>query len=196
VCGASRPNTWGNPVTSHEQNDVQPPTIGRRRVIRSAATVAWAVPAISIATAVPAFAGTGCCDLSLTGGAQWRTGDLNYFDIPVTISNGCSSTVTGLTLMLKICGVDEVTYTGSDFLPSGWSQADTGNKKLTQDGDGCYTLTFTSATTLAANGSTSVTFTGKSKALHGGNRPAGTVTATVSTTGCTAAPTAIVLPAV
>jgi uncharacterized protein with beta-barrel porin domain len=183
-------------VTSHDQNDVQPRTIGRRRIIRSAATVAWAVPAISIATSVPAFAGTGCCDVSLTGSAQWRTGELNYFDIPVTITNGCSSTVTGLTVMLKICGVDDVTYTGSDFLPAGWSQGDAGNKKLSADDDGCYTLIFTSAATLGANGSTSVTFTGKTKAYHGGSRPAGSVTASVSSAGCTAEPVAIVLPAV
>lgn len=183
-------------MTSHEQNDAQPPTIGRRRIIRSAATVAWAVPAISIATAVPAFAGTGCCDVSLTGSAQWRTGELNYFDIPVTISNGCSSTVSRLTLMLKICGLDDVTYTGTDFLPSGWTQVGSGNKKLTPDGDGCYTLTFTSAVTLGANGSTSVTFTGKSKAYQGGSRPAASVTAMLSAAGCTAVPVAIVLPAV
>jgi len=183
-------------VTSHEQNDVQPRTIGRRRIIRSAATVAWAVPAISLATSVPAFAGSGCCDVSLTGSAQWRTGELNYFDIPVTITNGCSSTVSGLTLVLKICGVDDVTYTGSDFLPAGWSQNGTGNKKLVVDSDGCYTLTFTSAATLGANGSTSVTFTGKTKAYQGGSRPAGSVTAMLSSAGCTASPVAIVLPAV
>jgi len=183
-------------VTSHERSQSQPRTIGRRRIIRSAATAAWAVPAISIATSVPAFAGTGCCEVSLTGTAQWRPGELNYVDIPVTITNGCSSTVSGLTLVLKICGVDDLTYTGSDVLPAGWTQADAGNKKLDADGDGCYSLTFTSAATLGANASTSVTFTAKSKSYHGSSRPAGSVTATVTSAGCPAEVVAIALPAV
>ena len=67
---------------------------------------------------------------------------------------------------------------------------------LTPDDDGCYTLTFVSAATLGANASTSPTFTAKSKAVHGPHRPAGTVTAFVSTAGCAGAPVVIQLPAV
>src|SRR6476469_3624522 len=73
--------TWGTfLVTSHAQND-EPRTISRRRIVRTGATLAWAVPAITMATAVPAFAGSSCCDLSADGDAAWRSDDLNYADV-------------------------------------------------------------------------------------------------------------------
>lgn len=180
-------------MTSPVHTDDHPRAIGRRRLVR---TAAWTVPAISIATAVPAFAASGCCDVSLTGTAGWRTGSLNYLDIPVTIANGCSSTLSGLTLALTICGVSDLTYADTTNLPSGWTQLGEGNKPLSADGNGCYTLTFMTPMTLGPNASTSVTFTAKSKAVHGPNRPGGTVTAFVSTTGCQGAPVAISLAAV
>ena len=77
-------------MTSPAQND-EPRTIGRRRVVRTAATLAWTVPAIQLATAVPAFAASGCCNVSLTGSAHWRDDELNYVDIPLDLSNGCNT---------------------------------------------------------------------------------------------------------
>lgn len=184
-------------MTSHTQ-DQEPRLIGRRRIVRTAATVAWAVPAIQVATAVPAFAGSGCCNLSVSGSAAWRSTGLNYIDIPLHVANGCGTSVTGLTVTLTICGVNDVTYSGEAYLPAGWVQLGKGNKKLDADGNGCYTVTFTSAQSLGGNGSTDATFTLKSMAYvgSGNHRPAGTITAVVSTAGCSSAPVAIVLPQV
>jgi hypothetical protein len=184
-------------VTSHTQNDDQPLVIGRRRLVRSAATVAWAVPAIQVATAVPAFAVSGCCNVTLTGSAHWRADGLNYIDIPLNLANGCNSAVSGLTVTLTICGIEDVRYANTDNLPVGWTQAGKADKKLDASG-GCYTLTYTSAMTLAGQGSTSPQLTVKSAAYvgSGNHRPAGTITAVVSTGGCTSAPVPIVIPQV
>jgi hypothetical protein len=185
-------------VTSRAQNDDdQPRTIGRRRIVRSAATVAWAVPAIQIATAVPAFAASGCCNVTLTGDAHWRDGGLNYLDIPLNLANGCDTTVSGLTVTLTICGIDDITYSNTDNLPAGWTQAGRADKKLDASG-GCYTLTYVSAMSLDGHGSTSPQLTVKSMAYVGSghHRPAGTITATVSTAGCTSAPVAILVASV
>jgi hypothetical protein len=172
-------------VTSHAQNE-EPRAISRRRIVRTAATAAWAVPAIQLATAVPAFAASGCCELSVTGTPHWREGGLNYIDIPLVISNGCSTAVSGLVVTLTICGVKDVTYAGSEFLPAGWTQVGKGNKHLDPDGNGCYTVTFISTQSLAGNGTTHPQFTVKSQAYDGSGhkRPAGTITAVVSSNGC------------
>jgi hypothetical protein len=184
-------------VTSHAQND-EPRTFGRRRVVRTAATLAWTVPAIQLATAVPAFAASGCCNVSLTGSAHWREGELNYIDIPLDISNGCNGAVSGLTVMLTVCGLDQITYSGDEYLPAGWTQIGKPNKTLDPDGSGCYTLTFTTGQTLDGNSTTHPQFTVKTMAYVGtGNqRPAGTITAVVSTAGCTSAPVVITVPQV
>ncbi len=184
-------------MTSPAQND-EPRTISRRRIVRSGATLAWAVPAISVATAVPAFAGSECCDLTVSGDASWADGELNYIDIPLTISNGCSGTVTGLTVTLTICGVDKVTYTGSEYLPAGWVQAGKANQTLTADSNGCYTVMFTYAAALDGNATISPTFRLKSKGYVGsGTRPSGSITAHVAAGACTAAQDVnIVLPQV
>jgi hypothetical protein len=174
----------------------EPRTIGRRRIVRTAATLAWTVPAIQLATAVPALAASGCCNASLTGTAHWRANDLNYIDIPLQISNGCDTAVTGLTVMVTVCGIRDITYTGSQFLPVGWTQAGKANKDLDADGGGCYTLTFTTAQSLAANNATQPQLTVKSMAYVGAghHRPAGTVTAVVSTAGCTSSPVVMSIP--
>jgi hypothetical protein len=185
-------------VTSHVQNGEQPRAVDRRRLVRNAATLAWTVPAIQIATSVPAFAAvSGCCNLSTSGSARWRPGELNYIDIALDITNACDTALSGLTLTLRICDVEDITYTGSDFLPAGWSQSGQGNKKLGPV-DGCYTLTYNTGGTLAGGTTTHVTFTAKTMAYvgSGSHRPAGAVTAMVGTAGCSAAPLPIVLPEV
>jgi hypothetical protein len=186
-----------SPVTSHAQND-EPRTISRRRVVRTAATVAWTVPAIQVATAVPAFAASGCCNVSLTGSAHWVDGELNYIDIPVDISNGCNTAVGGLTVTLTVCGLEDITYSGAEYLPSGWTQVGKPNKELEPDGSGCYTLTFLSAQSLAGNSQTHPQFRVKTMAYvgSGSHRPVGTVTAVVSAEGCTSAPTVMTIPEV
>ena len=156
--------------------------------------------ASSKARETPAFAASGCCDLSATGSAQWRPGELNYVDIPLSIQNGCATAVTGLTVILTICGVEDITYSGSDYLPAGWTQAGKANEGLDPDGSGsgCYTLAFTSAQILAGQGATSAQFTVKTMAYTGSgdHRPAGSIIAQVSTAGCTSASVPIVLPQV
>jgi hypothetical protein len=186
-------------VTSQTQNDDQPRAIGRRRLVRGAATVAWAVPAIQIASAVPAFAAaSGCCNVSLTGSAHWRTKGLNYIDIPLDLANGCDTSVGGLTVTLTICGLKDITYAGEEYLPSGWTQLGKGNKKLDANGDGCFTLTFTSGATLAGNAATHPQFTVKTMAYTGSGdkRPAGSITAQVATSGCSSTLVPISIPAV
>ena len=184
-------------MTSHAQND-EPRTIGRRRVVRTAATLAWTVPAIQLATSVPAFAASGCCNVSLTGSAHWREDALNYIDIPLDLSNGSETEVTGLTVMLTVCGLSDITYLGSEYLPSGWTQVGKGNKELDPDGSGCYTLTYVSGETLAGNSATHPQFTVKTMAYVGSghHRPAGTITAVVSSAGCTSSPVVINVPQV
>jgi len=173
-------------VSAHVQNDDQPRSISRRRLVRTTATVAWAVPAVQLATAVPAFAtsGSGCCDLLVSGTPSWRGDDLNYIDIPLLITNGCSDPVHGLTVTLKVCGVEGITYSGAS-LPAGWVQGGKANKPLTPDGDGCYTLLYTTPGSVPS-GSTSLPLTLKTQAYvgSGAKRPAGTVTVTVATGGC------------
>ena len=185
-------------MTSHVQN-TEPRSISRRRVVRTAATAAWAVPAIQVATAVPAFAASGCCNVTVGGVARWRAGGLNYIDIPLDLSNGCNTAVSGLTVTLTVCGLEDVTYAGAnDYLPAGWVQLRPGNKALTPDSDGCYTLTYTTAQGLAGNDATHPQFTIKTQAYvgSGDKRPAGTITAVVSTAGCTSQPYVIGLPKV
>jgi hypothetical protein len=156
------------------------------------------VPAIQVATAVPAFAVSGCCDVSVAGTALWRADGLNYIDISLDLFNGCNTAVNGLTVTLTVCSLDDITYSGEDKLPPGWTQVGKGNKRLTPDASGCYTLTYLSAQTLAGNGATHPTFTVKTQAYvgSGNHRPAGTVTAVASTSGCTSQPTVIPVPKV
>ena len=159
--------------------------------------MAWAVPAIQIASAVPAFAAaSGCCNVSLTGSAHWRSDGLNYIDIPLDLTNGCGTAVTGLIVTLTVCGLDDLTYSGEDNLPSGWTQAGQGNKKVDADGNGCYVLSYTSGMSLAGNAATHPVFTVKSKAYHGNHRPAGSITAQVSTAGCSSTLVPISIPKV
>jgi hypothetical protein len=176
----------------------EPRTIGRRRIVRTTAAVAWTVPLIQIAAAAPAFAGTGCCDVSLSGSAHWRADGLNYLDIPISIANGCSTEVTGVTVTLTICGVQDLTYSDAVNLPAGWTQIGKANKKLDPDGKGCYTFTFTTAQPLGGNSSTLPQFTVKTLAYvgSGDHRPAGMITAQVSTSSCSSAPVSIPIPKV
>jgi hypothetical protein len=182
-------------MTSHAQNDEQQPGIGRRRIVRSAAMLAWTVPAIQVVSAVPALAASACCNLTGTGTAQWRVGSLNYIDIALDITNSCGAPVSGLTLTLTICGVNDVTYSGAVNLPDGWTQAGKANQSP-DPVDGCYNLTYTSGMTLDGGASTQATFTAKSMAYVGSghHRPAGTITAYISSAGCNAPPLAIDLP--
>jgi hypothetical protein len=183
-------------VTSHTRADEQPRTIGRRRLVRSAATVAWAVPAIQVATAVPAFAAaSGCSTAAATGSAQWRTGGLNYIDVALNLTNGCAAPVSGLTVTLTFCDLEDIAYTGYETLPAGWTQAGQPNKDP-QSSQGCYTLTYTTAMTLNGQASTSPLFSVKSKGYSGGQRPEGHITVVVSAGGVTSAPMTIVVPAV
>jgi hypothetical protein len=175
-----------------------PRTFTRRRIVRTTATVAWTVPMIQIAATAPAFAGTGCCDVTLSGSAHWRADGLNYLDIPLNIANGCSTEVAGLTVTLTICGIQDLTYADTTNLPAGWTQLGKGNKPLDPDGNGCYTFTFTTATPLAGNSSVQPQFTVKTMAYvgSGNHRPAGMITAQVSSTSCSSSAVSIVVPKV
>ncbi|WP_151081501.1 hypothetical protein [Nocardioides cynanchi] len=176
----------------------EPRRITRRRLVRTTATVAWTVPMIQIAATAPAFAGTGCCDISLTGSARWRTGGLNYLDIPLSVVNGCSTAVTGLSVTLTICGIQDLTYSDTTNLPAGWTQLGKGNKHLDPDGNGCYTFTFMTAAPLAGNSSVAPVFTVKTMAYigTGNHRPAGMITAQVSSSSCSSTAVVIAVPQV
>jgi hypothetical protein len=189
--------TWGNTVTSPEQ-DQQPSAIGRRRLVRTGAALAWTVPAISMATAVPAFAVSGCCSLTVQGSGHWRADGLNYVDIPLDVTNGCATPVAGLTVVLTVCGVEDVTYAGAEYLPAGWTQLGKPNKPMEAGQDGCFTLTFLTATSVPGNTTTHPQLTVKSMAYvgSGNHRPAATVTVNVSTAGCTAPTQVIAVPKV
>jgi hypothetical protein len=184
-------------MTSDDHTN-QPRTITRRRIVRTTATVAWTVPMISMAATAPAFAGTGCCDVSLSGSGHWRADGLNYVDIPLTITNGCSTAVTGLTVTLTVCGIQDVTYAGAEYLPAGWTQVGKANAHLDPNGNGCYTLTFMTAQSLDGGSSTMPQFTVKSKAYigTGNHRPAGMITAQVSSSSCSSLAVAIPIPQV
>lgn len=156
----------------------------RRKLVRTGAMVAWAVPAITVATAAPSFAASGCCDLSISGMAEWEPGENNYIDVHVGIQNQCSTAVSGLTVTLLVCGIEDIVYNGDDHLPAGWTQAGEANKALTPDANGCYTLVYMYAGSLAGGGFTEPVFVPKTKAYSGPHRPAGTVTVTVSSGGC------------
>jgi hypothetical protein len=184
-------------VTSRT-HDQEPRAIDRRRLVRTGATLAWAVPAVQLAAAAPALAVSGCCTLSATGTPNWRPKSLNYIDIPLQITNGCVGAVAGLTVTLTICGVDGLQMLGSDDLPAGWTQTGKPNKPLPPDSNGCYTVTFVTAQSLAGNTTIYPQFTLKTQAYvgTGNHRPAGTVAVTVSTNGCTSPTTVLPLPKV
>jgi hypothetical protein len=174
-------------VTTPVRTEDQPRTIGRRRLVRTAATAAWAVPAIQVVSAVPAFAASGCCNIAVTGTGQWRSKkDANYLDFPLTITNGCGTAVTGVSVVLTICGIEGITYAGA--APTGWSHPGSPHDDGAKSGD-CYTLTFSTAQTIPANGAIAVTLSAKSKAYdghgQGSARPAGSATAVATSTGCT-----------
>ena len=172
------------------------PSAGRLVLKPVAAAVATLIA--SGYTAVPAFAASGCCDVSVDGSAHWRADGLNYIDLELDLANGCNTAVNGLTVTLTICSLEDITYAGEDKLPQGWTQLGKGNKKLTADGSGCYTVTYTSGQTLAGNGTVHPQFTVKTQAYvgSGNSRPAGTVTAVVSTSGCTSPPKIVTIPGV
>jgi hypothetical protein len=195
--GPPAPGHGGSIVTSPEQ-DQQPTTIGRRRLVRTGAALAWTVPAISLATAVPAFAGSGCCNLSVKGSGHWRANGLNYIDLPLDVTNGCSTPVTGLTVVLTVCGVKDVTYAGTEYLPAGWTQLGKPNKEMEPDKNGCFTLTFLTAMSVPGNTTTHPQLTVKSMAYvgSGNHRPAATVTVNVSTAGCSAPTQVVAVPKV
>lgn len=184
-------------MTSPAQNH-EPPAISRRRVVRTAATAAWAVPAIQVATAVPAFAASGCCSATVSGSAHWRAGELNYIDIALDLVNACNTPVTGLTVTLTICDVEGITYSGDEYLPDGWTQVGKPNKELDADGNGCYTVIYMTGQSLAAGTAMHPQFTVKTGAYtgSGNSRPAGTISAVVTTSGCTSDAQAISIPAV
>ena len=95
--------------------------------------------------------------------------------------------------MLTGCGIKNLTYAGTEFLPAGWTQLGKGNKETDSDGNGCYTLTFLTALTVPGNSTTRAELTVKSMAYtgSGNHRPAATVTVNASTAGC-AAPTRVI----
>jgi hypothetical protein len=159
------------------------------------------VPVVSIAAAAPSFATvSGCCELSSSGTANWEPNELNYIDINLDIENDCNQSLTGLTVVITVCGLDDLTYTGDDeYLPDGWVQGGKPNAALTPDGNGCYVFTYTTGQSLGAAMTISPTFVVKTQAYdgQGGNRPGGSITVNVSGgDNCTANGTNIDLPAV
>jgi hypothetical protein len=185
-------------VASHTHDDDQARSISRRRIVRSTATMAWAVPAITVASAAPAFAGVSppppCCNLVVTGSGAWETKEANYLDLHVTLTNGCSTAVTGLTLSLRFCDLKQMSYYDTSALPTGWTQGGKPNDIPPVDGNGCNVLTFSTTGSLGANSSVQLTFTTKTMFYKGqGKRPGGTVTATLNSGTCFSTPASLVV---
>jgi hypothetical protein len=167
--------------------------ISRRSVIKGAAHVAWAVPAIQVVSAVPAFAASGC-KIDVTGSATWRSGEANYIDVLLSITNSGTVAASSLTVTLTICDLEEITYNGrEDYLPAGWTQAGDPNAPLEADGDGCYTLTYSTGTALPPNQTVTPKFTPKTQFYKGNKRPGGTISVTVTSPQCGADDAALVL---
>jgi hypothetical protein len=187
-------------VASHTHDDDQARSISRRRIVRSTATMAWAVPAITVASAAPAFAGVSppppCCNLVVTGTGGWRPKEANYLDFTITFMNGCATAVNGLTLSLRFCDLKEMSYYATDGLPTGWTQGGNPGDTPTADSNGCNVLTFSTTGSLAGNTSVQLKFSTKTQ-YYTGNRkgPAGTVTATVASGTCSSTPATIAIAA-
>jgi uncharacterized membrane protein len=125
--------------------------LGRRSLVRTGVTAAWAVPAVTVAAAAPAFAAcSGHSDLSQSShGTASRSG--KTVTITLTLSNG-GATTSGLAL--SVSGPDTL-HTLDEVSATGWSTASAG-------GAGSLTLTSVATTQLVCGAApTAVTFTVK-----------------------------------
>ena len=123
--------------------------VGRRSLVRTGVTAAWAVPAITVAAAAPAFAAcSGHADLTGSSHAT-ATRSGKTVTIKVTLDNG-GATTSGLAL--SVSGPD-VLHTLDQVSATGWSTATAG-------GAGSQTLTSVATSQLACGATpAAVTFT-------------------------------------
>ena len=122
--------------------------LGRRSLVRTGVTAAWAVPAITVAAAAPAFAAcSGQADVSgSTHGTPSRSGKTVM--ITVTLSNS-GGTTSGL--MVAVSGPDAL-HTLDQVSASGWTTA-------SADSGGSQTLTSVAGADLGCGALTAFTFT-------------------------------------
>jgi hypothetical protein len=114
--------------------------LGRRSLVRTGVTAAWAVPAITVAAAAPAFAAcSGAGNLSgSTHGTASRSG--KTVTITVTLANS-GGTTSGLAL--SVSGPDSL-HTLDQVSATGWSTATAG-------GAGSLSLTSVATSQLTCN---------------------------------------------
>jgi hypothetical protein len=140
--------------------------VSRRRLVKSAATRAWTVPAVQLATAVPAHAtgSRGACDLDIKSASasfsRPKRATTGAFTVEVTIRNTGSVTAAKVSVTLKFSErYGDVTPGAA---PSGWVRVDSYTAK------GCTFITYTYAAPLPKNGVArgSFTATGKIEDKH------------------------------
>jgi len=134
-------------VTNSDQTPVQAPEgLQRRTVVKAGAHAAWAVPAITLATAAPAFAGSGTPSVSASGvsGTVTGTGNNRSLDVASTIANTGDGATTSLTVTYTITGAS-LTFGAPTGISAGWSSSSTG-------GTGTATYVFTRTGTQLAGG--------------------------------------------
>jgi hypothetical protein len=122
-----------------ENTDAPVKVSDRRSVVKTAAHLAWAIPAVQVAAAAPALAvsTTPTPVLQVTGVWVSGTGTTQVFDI--TVKNTGNATTAGL--QLTISSINTVTFDGVTTSTTGW---------------GTTGPTFSAATQLTAGASATV----------------------------------------
>lgn len=129
--------------------------LGRRSLVRTGVTAAWAVPAITVAAAAPAFAAcSGHGDLS---GSSHGKPSRSQKDVTITVTLANSGATTS-GLALSVSGPNSLHTLDQVSATSGWSSASASG------GGGALTLT-TVATAQLVCGGPATTFTFKVR-LH------------------------------
>ena len=126
--------------------------LGRRSLVRTGVTAAWAVPVITAAAAAPAFA--ACSGHGNLSGSSHGTASRSGKTVTVTVTLANSGGTTS-GLALSVSGPDAVHTLDQVSAASGWSSSTAG-------GGGAQTLTVLASSPLLCGASpTGTTFTVK-----------------------------------
>ena len=148
----------GVPLQTHTCRSVDAPTraptdarahVGRRSVVRTGVTAAWAVPAVTVAAAAPAFA--ACSGNGNLSGSSHGVPSRSAKTVTITITLANSGGTTS-GLALSVSGPDSA-HTLDSLSATGWTTATGGS-------GGSATLTSVAASQLACGAPTQTsTFT-------------------------------------
>jgi len=141
--------------------------MSRRTVVKTGAHAAWAVPAISLATAAPAMASSGAV-LSISGTSANRA--VAILTASASVDNTGTQTTSGLQLIVDISSTSgNATGVTAATTPTGW-----GTPVKTNPGSQLARFTYT-ATGQLANGA-SQSFSGATYTIPIGQAGPGTIT--------------------